>query len=265
MKILLTNDDGYDAPGLCQLFSTLEENGHDVCIVAPLKNRSGASSSVNIFKKQLLVRKSHNVFALDGSPVDCVISALKGGYIPFKPDVVISGINNDGNLGTDVIYSGTCGAAKQACLYGIPSIALSVERMAGSGCNGEKPVYNFKNLAEFASKNLDRLIDLCLKHRNIEEGDYCTFFVNVNAPSIESYRGVRLAELSRRDYKDSVEITKDTEGNMYSTCVGGDNLKTFGRKSTDFELVCDGYVSISVLHVEAVADNNVDFLENSFL
>ncbi len=256
MKILLTNDDGIDAPGLKVLRDVMVECGHDVWVVAPSSNRSGASCSVNIFKRQLLVCREKNVYALDGTPIDCVISGIKGGYLPSVPDVVISGINNDGNIGTDIIYSGTCGAARQACLYGVPGIALSAEKIPGTGENGVPRQYKFENLACFAAKNLEKLIGLCGNLRNKEEGDGYTFFVNVNAPSIDSYKGVRFADIARRDYQDRVEISRDVDGRIFSSCIGDGAMKTFGRSSSDYALVKDGYVSVSVLYAEAVANSS---------
>ena len=133
MKILLTNDDGIDAPGLNALYRSLLESGNEVWVVAPLSDRSGASCSVSIGRDLLLERRGENRYALDGSPIDCVISALKGGYLPSMPDAVLSGINSGGNLGTEVIYSGTCGAARQACLYSVPGIALRIKKKIGYG------------------------------------------------------------------------------------------------------------------------------------
>lgn len=255
MKILLTNDDGIEAPGLLVLYKTLAASGHDVCIVAPSSNRSGASCSVSMGKPQLLRKKDDFSYSLDGSPIDCVISAVKGGYLPFVPDVIISGINNDGNIGTDIIYSGTCGAARQACLYGIPGIALSVERFPGTGENGVPRKYDFQKIADFASNNLEKLIGLCGTLRNKEEGEGYTYFVNVNAPSIDSYKGVRFASLSRRDYNDRVEIIHSGD-EVYSRCVGDGKIGSFGRGLTDEALVRDGYVAVSVLYTEAVVNSS---------
>ena len=170
MKLLLTNDDGIDAPGIQTLASVLRRE-HEVWIVAPLRNKSGASSSLNMWKNLYLEQRSDKDFALDGTPVDCVLSALTGGYLPSRPDAVISGINRGYNLGTDAIYSGTCGAARQASLTGIPGIALSVDKnpfsASGSAADSE---YNYASLAEFALKNLKNLLVLCGNIRNIDEG-----------------------------------------------------------------------------------------------
>ncbi|MBQ4236944.1 MAG: 5'/3'-nucleotidase SurE [Treponema sp.] len=250
MKILLTNDDGIDAPGLKALYDAFIKSGNEVCITAPLTNRSGASCSVSMGRALRLEKRDWNAFALDGSPVDCVISALKGGYIPFHPDVVFSGINSDGNIGTDILYSGTCGAARQACLYGIPGIALSAEKMQGS--DG----YIFKPLADFAAKNIEKLIGLCGNLRNKEEGGGYAFFVNVNAPSAESYKGVRFADVSRRDYHDSVEVSVSPDGSFLSRCIGEGKIETFGGVSSDYALVKDGYVSVSVLCTDAAVDKS---------
>ncbi|MBQ2601512.1 MAG: 5'/3'-nucleotidase SurE [Treponema sp.] len=252
MKILLTNDDGIEAPGLNALYRSLLESGNEVWVVAPLSDRSGASCSVSIGRDLLLERRGENRYALDGSPIDCVISALKGGYLPSMPDAVLSGINSGGNLGTDVIYSGTCGAARQACLYSVPGIALSIEKKSGT-VDSE---YRFSALADFASKNLEKLIGLCGNLRNKGEGEGYTYFVNVNAPSADSYNGVRFSELSRRDYHDRVFVSERADGKLVSRCVGEGAVETFGGTSSDFSLVESGCISVSVLYAEAVADKS---------
>ena len=150
MNILLTNDDGIDAGGLKSLAEVFKRE-HEVWIVAPLKNKSGASSSITMDRELLIEQRAKNEYALDGSPVDCVLSSVNGSYLPSKPDVIISGINSGPNIGTDIVYSGTCAAARQGAIYGIPSIALSLEKKT------EENSYKFDALAEFALKNLKNL------------------------------------------------------------------------------------------------------------
>ncbi|MDR0720099.1 MAG: hypothetical protein LBF78_10730, partial [Treponema sp.] len=127
MNILLTNDDGVDSPGIITLFETLKAcPGHNVFVLAPDSDRSGVSNGLLALTKPLkITEKQSNVWSCEGLPADCVLAACLGGR-PCKPDVVISGINRGGNLGTDIIYSGTCAAARQASLLGIPGIALSL-------------------------------------------------------------------------------------------------------------------------------------------
>ncbi len=253
MRILLTNDDGIDAEGIKVLREAFAGAGHEVCTVAPLGNRSGASCSLSVGIPLELVRAGENSWALDGSPVDCVVSALKSDYLPWKPDAVFSGINNEYNLGTDIIYSGTCGAARQASLFGVPGIALSIESIKID----EKKCWNYKGLSEFAVKNIKKLIGLCQNNRNLKEGKGCAYFVNVNAPSADSYGEAKIASLSRRDYGDKALVTQDSSNKMYSTCVGSDTVVSEGDEFSDTELVKHGIVAVSVLPSELVAESEL--------
>src|SRR5689334_16846445 len=129
MRILLSNDDGYFAPGLAVLAETLSSLG-EVVVVAPERDRSGASNSLTL-DRPLAVRKSHLGFHyVNGTPTDCVHLAITG-LLDELPDMVVSGINHGANMGDDTIYSGTVAAATEGFLLGIPSIAISLASKAG--------------------------------------------------------------------------------------------------------------------------------------
>ena len=251
MRILLTNDDGFDADGLQVLVGALRAAGYEVWIVAPASNRSGVSCSFAIGKAQLLQERGAHAFALDGSPADCVYAALKGGLLPSLPDFVLSGINHGGNIGTDIVYSGTCGAARQAAFSGIPAAALSVEMPAS--CRRDFCAADFGPLADFAAKNIPALMALC-GAADAESGRM-ERFVNVNAPLAAPYRGVRFASLAKRIYSgDTVNIGRKSDENVYSTCIGGNAVSAYGRASCDAFLVDGGYIAVSVLYAEPSAD-----------
>lgn len=239
MKILLINDDGYGAEGITVLADVLRKH-HEVWILAPSENRSGASSCIIMNRQLPLRKKAVNEYALDGTPTDCVLCALKGDLFPSKPDVVFSGINKYGNLGTDILYSGTCAAAKEATLQGIPSIALSVEPVSANG--NER--FDYESLALFAEKNMNVLVGLCTDKT----------FLNVNAPSVVPYAGVQFASLSKRFYNDKVNIIIKNDEKVYSTCAGGAEVSFEGDTANDSLLVKKGYVAISSVYAEPVAD-----------
>ena len=243
MKILLTNDDGYGAEGIKTLAEVLKTHHHEVWILAPSGNRSGASSCI-IMNEQLAIKnKAQYEYTLDGTPTDCIICALKTDLFPSKPDVVLSGINKYGNLGTDILYSGTCAAAKQAVIYGIPAIALSVEPKVSD----EGEFFNYKALAEFVAKNLNSLMAYCTDKN----------FLNINAPSNFSYAGVKFASLSKRLYNDKVNIIRKNDENLYSTCTGGMEVPFAGDDYNDCLLVRNGYIAISSVFAEPVADKSL--------
>ncbi len=256
MRILLTNDDGIDARGICILEEVLSES-HEVCVVAPCANRSGSSSSISMYSDQKLVKKSEKKFFLDGSPVDCVISALRGGYIPFVPEVVISGINNGANLGTDIIYSGTCGAARQASLYGVPGLALSIDFSYGE-CSftgsltgkSEKKDSAYRSLSYYVRDNMSSLLPLCGTKDSRSGSLEC--FVNVNAPFSDEIRGTRQASVCSRVYGDRVDVSCGC-GTLYSSCRGGGKIASLGDACGDGILVENGFVSVSAVYAQPVA------------
>lgn len=243
MKILLCNDDGYGAPGLEALACELRKN-HQVWIVAPKANRSGASCSMNLFKQMELKSIKENEYSLDGTPVDCIMLALRGDFLPGKPDVVISGINKGGNLGTDILYSGTCGASRQAALYGVPGIALSVEYDGGD--------ISYEALARHAAENLEQMVELVKGPKANEGGTSLKYFLNVNAWSLDSYKGVKYASVSERTYGDKVVVTKDSDGNTYVAFDGSGEKHCYGDRDNDLNVVEQGYIAYTkVLTIDA--------------
>src|SRR3954469_13410407 len=145
MRILLSNDDGYFAPGLELLAESLSKLAQ-VIVVAPERDRSGASNSLTL-DRPLMVRHSHNGFRyVNGTPTDCVHLAVTG-LLDELPDIVISGINHGANMGDDTIYSGTVAAATEGFLLGIPSIAISLASKAGN---------HFETAAEVARELVQR-------------------------------------------------------------------------------------------------------------
>jgi len=129
MRILLSNDDGYFAPGLAALAAALTDAGHKITVVAPERDRSGASNSLTL-DRPLVVRQAPSGFHyVNGTPTDCVHLAVTG-LLPELPDMVISGINHGANMGDDTVYSGTVAAATEGFMLGIPAIAIS---LVGSG------------------------------------------------------------------------------------------------------------------------------------
>lgn len=135
MRILLTNDDGIHAPGIRALHAALRDCGHEVRVVAPLTEKSGVSASLTLNAPLHVYEVEEDGLvgqAVDGTPVDCVKLALTT-LLRDRPDLVVSGLNDGGNLGTDILYSGTVGAAGEACLFGVPAVAVSRGRPAAEG------------------------------------------------------------------------------------------------------------------------------------
>lgn len=268
MRILLANDDGINAPGISALAKRFSRE-HEVYVVAPSSNKSAASCSMTVGKpleiRQVVSEDLPSVaaFSLSGSPVDCALNGIAGSHVP-DVDVVVSGINDGPNVGTDIIYSGTCGAARHASLSGIPGIALSIDCNSGRDPSDKSNDLYYDSLADFACLNLEKLISLCGERKNL--GDRYVFerFVNVNAPCLKKYRGVRLTNPCIRRYFDRIELKDDGMGNRTSTCVGEAEIFSYGDEYADFRATESGYVSVSSIYSEAWY-MDLRGMENSFI
>jgi 5'-nucleotidase len=225
MNILITNDDGIEARGLAALAMRLERD-HSVFVVAPDGERSACSHSINI-KGELAFRKvGSRSFACEGSTVDCVLIALRG-FIREEMDMVISGINLGPNLGTDIIYSGTAGGARQGALMGKPSVALSAW--------SREPDADYACQAEFVARNLDLLKKLWTRDH----------FININFPArLDSKTRIAVTFPSKRTYYDNVK-TRTGEGDTLFVSVEGDEPGALHEPGSDFDAVKANAVSIS--------------------
>ncbi len=235
MNILITNDDGYQSRGLRTLVEVLSRK-HKVYVMAPSSNRSAASHCIKMDVPLELVRIEDNFYTCSGFPADCVINGIMSGIFP-KIDVVISGINYGANIGTDIIYSGTCGAARQGSLYGIPSLAMSLEHP--KAWEAKEHEYNFKSFSEFVLDHFEEIVSLART-----ELPYT--FVNINGVSCDEYKGMKIVkEIAVRDYGDQVKLEK-TENGYQSRFIMG-RSKTLGGEECDFQIAQDGYVAVAVM------------------
>jgi 5'-nucleotidase len=201
MYILLTNDDGIESPGLHAVREALEPQ-HEVWILAPDGERSAMSHYITV-KDPLRCREvGVRQYATSGSPADCVILAMAGA-LPITPDVVISGINIGPNLGTDIIYSGTVAAARQAAIMGVPGIALSLDAFHGT--------LHFEPLAEFVRDHLDELVNTW----NDEH------LININAPNTpDRNKPVEVTSPAVRVYHDKLSEFRTDRGDVYFFLTG---------------------------------------------
>ena len=231
MKILLSNDDGYFAPGLSCLRSSLEKL-YNVTTVAPNRNRSGASNSLTLDNPLRLREHQAGLYSVDGTPTDCVHLALTGLYTS-PPDLVIAGINDGANLGDDVIYSGTVAAATEGRNLGLPALAVS-------SC-ATNPKY-FQTAAQAILVLLPNLSKLDVGADTI---------LNINVPDIpwNEIKGFKVTKLGKRHVSKPAIKTEDPRGReMFWVGSVGDRLD--GGEGTDFHAVENGFVSITPLHVD---------------
>ena len=240
MKILLTNDDGYDAVNIKKFFKYLSKE-HDVWMVAPKNNCSGMSSAISFLKETKIEKISDRIYAVDGTPADCVYFGMLS-IIGDGVDMVVSGINHGANIGTDVIYSGTVGAAAGGRGLKYPPLAISAE------------TYEVKDLDYICRKSCE-FVNKFSKDKNKFLGN----LVNINFPDlIESdVNGVRATSLAQR----GVPQKPIVNGDYYRYNFSGIPMKS-SDSLTDAQALSDGYISVSLLDYSFGATNNIDQIKD---
>ena len=241
MRILLSNDDGYFAPGLERLAAALAPRA-TITVVAPERDRSGASNSLTL-DRPLTVRKAPNGFLfVNGTPTDCVHLAVTG-LLDELPDMVISGINLGANMGDDTIYSGTVAAATEGYLLGVPSLAVSLASKTGE---------HFDTAARVARELIERL------KRDPVSGP---LLLNVNVPDLayDELRGLEVTRLGKRHKAEAVikEISPRKETIYW---VGPAGAAQDAGEGTDFHAVAAQRVSMTPLQVDLTQVNQIPLL-----
>lgn len=249
MRILLSNDDGVYAPGLMVLYQALKEIA-DIDVVAPDRNRSGASSSLTLHNPLRIHRLDNGFISVEGTPTDCVHLALTG-LLPELPDLVVSGINEGPNLGDDILYSGTVAAAIEGRSLGLPSIAIS---LAGREC------HHYDTAGLVVARIVKRLMS-----NTLHLGAMTTTILNVNVPDLpySDLQGMTVTRLGTRHVAEPVIRKKDPRGHdIYWIGLAGGAADA--GPGTDFYAVNEGKVSITPLMIDfthhAVMDGIGDWL-----
>lgn len=231
MRILLSNDDGYFAPGLAALAAALAGLG-EVVVVAPEQNRSGASNSLTLDRPLMLKQAANGFYFVNGTPTDCVHLAVTG-MLDTLPDIIVSGINNGANMGDDTIYSGTVAAATEGYLLGIPSIAISLTSFEGR---------NFVAAGRVARELVERYTAKPINQ---------PVLLNVNVPDIpyEELKGIEVTRLGRRHKAEPVvKMVSPRNETMY--WIGAAGAAADAGPGTDFNAVERGFVSVTPLQVD---------------
>jgi 5'-nucleotidase len=229
MRILISNDDGYKADGIMQLAKSLSEIA-EVIVVAPCENKSAASSSLTLGKPLKPIQIKKNVYAIDGTPSDCVHLALCG-FIKESIDLVVTGINFGANLGDDVIYSGTVAGAIEGRFLGLPSIAMS---LASWEC---KHFDTAGNIAKLLVAQIDKAP---LSYNTI---------INVNVPDIPmtEINGIKSTRLGNR-HKSEPSIQDLKDPSLY--WIGENGKEADNGEGTDFHAVSNNFVSVTPLQID---------------
>ena len=247
MNILIVNDDGIECEGIQVLANRLAQE-HTVCVLAPDVNRSAVSHYITMFNSNTLKQHKGNEWCCSGFPADCTCLGLESDLFGVKFDVVLSGINKGANLGTDIVYSGTCAGARQAVFSGTPGIAVSLDPIDYQKVEEEGWKYNA--LADFVAKNLDTLISLT----NVTSP---RMFVNINGASRDSYKGVKIGKsLCRRQYNDTFRVVEE-EGKMVSHFYPG-RVNAHYEEDSDVKVVEEGYICVNQVYADPVCNEVVD-------
>ena len=231
MRILVSNDDGYFAPGIAALAEALGTIGQ-VTVVAPERDRSGASNSLTLDRPLSLRQTSNGFYHVNGTPTDCVHLAVTG-MLDHLPDMVVSGVNHGANMGDDTVYSGTVAAATEGFLLGVPSIAVSLVSKSATDFTAAARVA--RDLAERFMRNpFPRPV-----------------LLNVNVPDVayERLQGIRVTRLGKRHKaQDTVKTVNPRNQTMY--WVGAAGAAQDAGPGTDFHAVANNEVSITPLQID---------------
>ena len=245
MKILLTNDDGYDSKNIQNLYKKLSEN-NEVWIIAPKHNCSGMSAAISYLKEIDIEKISERIYAVDGTPADCTYFGLLS-IVDFEFDIVISGINHGANIGNDVLYSGTVGAAVGGRNLRYPPIAISVAS------------YDAKDIDFISNKSVE-IINTIIKNHN----EYDGMVININFPDINEseYKGIKGTAISKRGVP-AKPIPVENNGKLrFRYNYSGEPLDEDFQ--TDAQAIKEGYVSVSVLDYSLNSKIFIDNLSKTF-
>ena len=225
MRILLTNDDGINSPGLRAMRECLAED-HDVWTVCPAEEQSATSHSMTLRDAVRVRCIDERTYICWGTPVDCMLLAGNG-LIAEEPELVISGINNGANVGSDIIFSGTAGAARQAAILGYPAIAVSIA--------SAHPPFHFDTACGFVARNAELLVALWRRDH----------FVNINVPNVGN-GGVRaaLARPAVSEYEHKLEHFTAPDGEDYYFYKGASRPDS-GQPDTDMDVLSRGLIAVS--------------------
>ena len=249
MRLLISNDDGYFAPGLACLAEHLARVA-DIVVVAPERDRSGASNSLTLDRPLSLRRAANGFYFVNGTPSDCVHLAVTG-MLDHLPDMVVSGINLGANMGDDTIYSGTVAAATEGHLLGVPALAVSLTSRLGA---------HFETAARVARQIVERF----------QRGDCADFgpeplLLNLNVPDIpfEQLKGVRVTRLGKRHKAESV-VRQVTPRNETVYWVGAAGAAQDAGEGTDFHAVAQDYAALTPLQIDLTHTERIASVQRWF-
>ena len=254
MKVLLSNDDGICAPGIKLLENIISKDFNNIIVIAPDSNRSGASNSLTLANPFVAKKIDDNHYAVGGSPVDSVAFGLRHLFTPDNyPNLVISGINSDSNLSDDILYSGTIGVAREACLFGIPAIALSQQRHQDRTINWE-----------VAEHYTEVILKQILENYNFVKN----VFLSVNFPAVKlsEVKGIRSTFQGHRTINDRLVSYVDPRKVEHywigiGSYINGEDINTL---NSDIGAIKEGYITITPITVDNTSYEQISTMKNIF-
>ena len=256
MKILISNDDGYQATGIVALHEALKDiPGVDVEVVAPEQNNSAKSNALTLHSPMYVQTAANGFRYINGTPADCVHIAMTG-LLGYRPDLVVSGINNGANMGDDTIYSGTVGAAMEGYLFGIPAIAFS---------QTEKGWTQIDAAARRAREMVEQLLPLVEVVAAGASPTMPPWLLNVNIPNLpyEQLKATRVTRLGRRHAAERV-ITQTSPRGETMYWIGGAGPAKDEGEGTDFHATKQGCVVVTPLHVDLTDHERLPYWSQTF-
>jgi len=243
MRILLSNDDGYFSPGLQALARELAQVA-EIMVVAPERDRSGASNSLTLDRPLQLRQAPSGFYYVNGTPTDCVHLAVTG-MLDWRPDMVISGINHGANMGDDTVYSGTVAAATEGYLLGVPSLAVSLV--------GRSPT-RFDTAARLAREMVERV-------RREPFGE--PVLLNMNVPDLpyEALQGILVTRLGKRHRAEPVIRDTNPRGEQIFW-IGPVGEAADAGEGTDFYAVANGFASVTPLQIDLTHTGQIEGVHN---
>jgi 5'-nucleotidase len=253
MRVLLTNDDGIQAPGLNAMRrALLGVPDVELAVIAPDSNRSATARSITtrepLWVDEVEFDDGTTGFATDGTPVDCVRFAALG-LVEFEPELIVSGINHGSNLGDDITYSGTVAAALEGVVLGIPAIAVSQQSARREMDFRLGSDFDFTGAAAYVGRLVEELDQVPMPKGTL---------LNINVPAGE-VRGARPCRLGKRIYRDRMELTEE-EGSRRRYRIYGEAPGYHHEEGTDFAAIADGSIAVTPLHFDLTDTAGVEQL-----
>ena len=258
MRILITNDDGINAPGLAVLAEIAEEiagPGGEVWTVAPAFEQSGVAHCISYSRPTMVAKLGHRRYAAEGSPADCVMAAISDVMVDARPELVLSGVNRGNNAGENVMYSGTIGGAMEAALQDVPAVALS-QYLGPETAELDDPF-------DAARQHGARVVRAILDHGDwSSEADFPLFY-NVNFPPLpgSAVRGVRVTPQGRRGGSRFAMQPFDAPNGRRYLWISGGPQNTHATPGSDVAANLDGYIAVTPMRPDLTCRDSLPALK----